>query len=593
MIAGGMSRRVAGAITGAAAGAWLALVPAVAVLAVNPWFLDAAGTYLALVTAPLAALGALLGARRGGRRARWTALGLAVAAVPALAWGWPRPGQVQGVRLLVVGVDGATFDVIDAMEGELPAFAAMQHDGARARLMSMDPMFSPLLWTTMATGEPPEEHGVFGFHVQSTDCRAARFWDVMGADGLSVGTWKWLVTYPPQRDLAFQVPAWLAPGPETWPEDLSFAKALELSRRMARRQVGAARSLPDLGWDAVRHGVRWSTVVRAAWTLARQRLSERDSVQSYYDGQVLRVWMDRDVFVATLHRTAPDVATFTMYATDAVPHRMWRYHEPAAFPGTPEADVARWGEAVRDVYRQADAVLGALRAEVGPGAATVVVSDHGFRAMAASETGRSFAPRTERLAARLAAEVGPVDVSRRGRKLVVAATGPDPGAERAAVEAWLGGVLRASTGQPLYRWEGVPDRPGAVGLTLAEGAFDARELSGDRVGDDPLGAFVSLTEAYSGDHDPAGVFLAAGPGIAAGARLGDLGLLDVAPTLLALVGLPQAEDMAGEVPAALWEAAPALPAGPESYDGLAAGRDFVDGSAGVNEELLRALGYVE
>lgn len=590
-----MGRRSAGSYNGAAAGATAALAAALGMQVLNPWFLDAPWAYLALVSLPLAALGALVGARVGaaGARRGQILLFATLLGVPGVSSLWRRPPPSGDTRLFVFGADGATWDVIDPLGLELPTFQALASEGARAPLRSQDPMFSPLLWTTMASGKPPDEHGIHGFHVQATDCVAARFWDVMEAAGLSVGTYKWLVTYPPSKILAFQVPAWLAPGPETWPPDLAFIKEIELSHRLSRKQVQTSRGAVAQAWDGARHGLRFSTLVAAARFAAVERFSRPDPLRAYFDGQILRVWMDRDVFVATLHHLDPEVATFTDYATDAVPHRFWRYREPALFPGTDPALVARWGQAVNDAYRQADRVLAELRREVGPQARVVVLSDHGHHALPPDVAGHGIGPRTERLSARLNALVGPVDVCRLGHKLVVGLTGPDPVAEAAALQTWTTAFTVASTGLALFRTEPVPDQPRAVGLAMVDQAVSATPLDQDRVGGEPLSDYLVQVEAFSGDHAPLGVFLAAGPGLGAGRRLPEMSILDVAPTLLALVDLPAAEDMAGTVPSGLFVQPPTLPPRPASYDNLVAKRQLMQGTAGVNEEQLRALGYIQ
>lgn len=53
--------------------------------------------------------------------------------------------------------------------------------------------------------------------------------------------------------------------------------------------------------------------------------------------------------------------------------------------------------------------------------------------------------------------------------------------------------------------------------------------------------------AISGDHHPEGVFIAAGPGIRRGYALQNASVLDVTPTLLALMDLPIGQDMDGRV----------------------------------------------
>jgi len=60
-------------------------------------------------------------------------------------------------------------------------------------------------------------------------------------------------------------------------------------------------------------------------------------------------------------------------------------------------------------------------------------------------------------------------------------------------------------------------------------------------------------------HRPYGIFAAAGPGIRSGGRVFGGGLLDVAPTLLTLLGLPAAADMPGRVLAEVVEGTEAPP----------------------------------
>ncbi|MBK7758636.1 MAG: alkaline phosphatase family protein [Deltaproteobacteria bacterium] len=192
------------AVNAALLGASLAPMPglliALGVSVLNPWFIDSVGLLLLLlVLAPAvvgAVFGGLIGLRRPRARAPRAPVALTGAAALALAL-WPEP-RPDPVKVLVVGIDGATYDLIDPMiaAGELPALKSMATEGSRGVLMSMEPMFSPLLWTTMASGRPPEEHGIHGFHTRATDVLVPRLWDIAESEGLRIGIYKWLVTYP-------------------------------------------------------------------------------------------------------------------------------------------------------------------------------------------------------------------------------------------------------------------------------------------------------------------------------------------------------------------------------------------------------------
>lgn len=526
----------------------------------NPWFNDLA----ALASVPgVAALGLAERGRRG------PALLTSLAALGWLATA-QAPTTPAAARMLVMGIDGATFDVIDAEE--LPALHALAREGTRGTLRATEPMFSPLLWTTIASGRPPEDHGIRGFRVHADACRVARFWDVVEASGLRVGLWKWLVDYPPREVPGFWVPSWLAPGPETWPEALSPVKELELSRRTRRRQVETRHGTAALGWGLVREGLRLSTALRALSWLAWAPLADTPTTE--VTQQLIRGRIDRDVFVAQLHRLSPDVATFTYYGVDALGHLYWDRHEAG-------------GDEVRAAYAQADAILGELRGELGPDARVVVVSDHGFRAMrgasgANGPAGR-FTPRTERLRARLTSALGhPVDVTRVGHKLTVATSTEQRQAARAAIEGW-----RDARGAAAFRVEDTP--AGTLGLTLTDELVDAERLARDTVGGEPFADYVALDVAFTGTHEARGVFLAAGPGVTAGAVLPEVRLLDVAPTVLAGLGLPASTEMPGASVIAGWEELPRV----EDHDHLLAGFRWLHAEEGVDEARLKALGYVE
>jgi hypothetical protein len=317
-------------------------------------------------------------------------------------------------------------------------------------------------------------------------------------------------------------------------------------------------------------GLRWSTVrdglAYKALRQDRMPAKKRDPLV-----QRLRMLIDRDVFVAELHRSRPNVATLTMYATDALGHSHWGINH---------------NRVIRLAYGLSDDVLGEAVAAAGPQARVLVLSDHGFRSAAPQDRVRRRRATTEGLRALLSAQVGPVDVARVGHKVTVSALSDEPAVTMAAVQAFLAELSVDQTGRVLYQFEPVPGQDFALGLTLSEGAFDPAKLAELTVGEQPLSDFVRLAAGQSGEHDPRGIAVLAGPGIPPGA-MGDVSQLDVAPTVLSLLGIPVAGDMPGQS----WvdEVGPRV----DSYDHLAPAQGPVDVPADVDEVQLRALGYVE
>jgi predicted AlkP superfamily phosphohydrolase/phosphomutase len=67
-----------------------------------------------------------------------------------------------GEKVLLLGFDGATWSAIDPLmeQGLMPNFKAFLDEGIGAPLQTSQPTLSAILWTTIATGKTSEGHGV-------------------------------------------------------------------------------------------------------------------------------------------------------------------------------------------------------------------------------------------------------------------------------------------------------------------------------------------------------------------------------------------------------------------------------------------------
>ena len=81
------------------------------------------------------------------------------------AGGAPQPASGPPGRVILFGIDGADWQVIDPLmaSGRMPNMARVVREGTRGVLQSMEPSASPALWTTVATGVSPQRHGIHGF----------------------------------------------------------------------------------------------------------------------------------------------------------------------------------------------------------------------------------------------------------------------------------------------------------------------------------------------------------------------------------------------------------------------------------------------
>lgn len=106
----------------------------------------------------------------------------------------PLPSVIEAEKrptLLVIGLDGATLDAILplARQGHLPFFARLIEDGAYARLDGFPPAWPAALWTTLATGRLPYEHGILGDEIYPFDLLAPAAFLALLPRGIGFSHW--------------------------------------------------------------------------------------------------------------------------------------------------------------------------------------------------------------------------------------------------------------------------------------------------------------------------------------------------------------------------------------------------------------------
>jgi predicted AlkP superfamily phosphohydrolase/phosphomutase len=549
-------------------------------------------------------------------------------------------------RVFAVGLDGATLDLIRpwAAEGKLPNLARIMDEGSYGTLESTIPPVTGPAWVSFMTGKNPGKHGVGDFLQRSTgqyqralaDSRSVRcepFWVTAGRQGKKVGIVNVPVTYPPYEVNGFLISGLLTPRstdeyayPSGLVEELRGAVGgyrvnldhfysegagdrflADLRELVDIRKRAAQYLMKRYEWDFFMvHFIATDWVQHFLWHCldpTHPRHNEREA--KLYGDAILEIYqcVDRALgeLVAGLDR---DTVLLVMSDHGFGPFHKYIYLNNWLL----EKGLLslKKGLATRFKY-----VL--FRAGLTPSALYQALARLKLVRVAfkASKKQRYDLLSTFFLSSQdidwrstkaySSGNIGQVFVNVKGREPhgIV-----DPGSEYEAVRdqiiALLADLEDPETGVPviehIYRREEIYNGPYVD--QMADILFLPVNLEYIATG---LSEFVSNAViapsfAYSGTHRMEGVFALRGDGIKAGLEVEGVRIIDMAPTLLHVMGLPVPRDMDGTVLTDLMDegfvASRPVRYSDEEELSSTTGPGLTDEEAQEVRERLRGLGYV-
>lgn len=542
-----------------------------------------------------------------------------------------RPKPTTTPTVAVIGLDGATPEVVDALlaAGELPNLAALIARGICTPLRSATPVNRWAAWPSLMTGKYPGKHGVFdrvrreGYCervIGHDDIGVETLWETLGKHGLRICMMGVPVTYPPPRIAGALIAGGPMPvGTHTYPARLAdglylaapgyppLSSSADCGRILALRGPGALARHVEYCFDVG---------LRAALYLLR-----RDS------------W---DAFVCVFGE-------------------LDRVQQIAPWPPSGAGADSAWRRALlARCYRKADRVVGALVGAMGDAAAVALVSPYGMgenrrvfylnhwladqgwlaingRARRRLHVARSTVDQTcGALGYQLSGILGtlplwlprieptpPLALVDWGRTRASAASGDDdgirlnvrgrepqglvePGAEyenmRDALMAMLSQVRDPDDGEAIvawarrreevYRGSYVDRAPDIVYATRDHACSQSDRLDTSCA----LGANASRP----GGPRPQGMLVLAGAAIAPHAEGAECRIVDLAPTLLHVLGLPAADDSDGKILSDVFDEDYRRRAGaePQAPRPLDEGDGYSPQEQRAVAERLRALGQM-
>ena len=269
--------------------------------------------------------------------------------------------SVTQEKLLLIGIDGATFDVIDPLlkAGKLPHLSRIIQKGCRATLNSLLIPTSPLSWSSIVTGKNAGKHRIFHFTEKIPGHYSIRFmnagmrhgqavWKILSRHGKRVIVVNVPITYPPDQVSGYMVSGFDAPDeksnythPPQLAEDIKKwigPYTIDLRLRSSVTKGKRAQVLQD---------ARKMEEKKAALTC---KLMKKDN------------W---------------DFLMIVFNICDRIQHWFWQYMDTNHQNYTAE-EAEIYGDAIFQSYQTADMLIGRLLDEAPESSRVMVISDHGF-----------------------------------------------------------------------------------------------------------------------------------------------------------------------------------------------------------------------
>jgi predicted AlkP superfamily phosphohydrolase/phosphomutase len=520
------------------------------------------------------------------------------------------------MKVFVLGLDGATWDLVSplAAQGRLPNLARLMGKGASGTLRSIFPPLSPVAWTGIMTGKNSGKHGIFEFLEYSHNPLQGRVnssraiqtelvWEVAGRHGKSTVAGGVPMSYPARQTPGFFLGDFLSPAdaPDFASDPVLFAELeaaigpyrpwstavhdggneagalLELTEFLDHHLKAVQFLMKRCPWDLFMFDLMATDRIQHelwhAWEPTHREAKGRDlsSIRAGY----IDFWQRLDDGVGEIEANLPPDTTLLLISDHGFGPIEWYVNFNVWL-------LERGDIALQDSFYVKQKKWFYDRGVTPQGFYNVMVK----LGLAEQRVGRFRGKQTggiERLAesaflskrhidwsktrAYSQGNFGQIFVNQEGRQPQGCVKPEDVRPLLDDLKAGLLAIPHPETGEPLV--EKVLEREDLYHGPHAHLAPDLTVVLRDwryrTIGlhDFTTNKLISPSFGPTGDHRMEGVLIASGPSVQAGATLGEsANLLDIAPTILHLLGVPVPADMDGRFLAELFDPAILAPATP-------------------------------
>lgn len=477
-------------------------------------------------------------------------------------------------KTLFIGLDGATFTVLDEMTRDLPGIGItmpflkqFMETGCRAKLRSTPNPLTPPAWVSIMTGRTPGSHGVYDFIraeekggdvyftlSDSRDILTETIWSMASRQNRTIVALNFPITAPPKP-----VAGSLIPGFVPWKHLRRNTTPPELYDRL--------KEIPDFDPKEL------------AWDFDREKQSleimTEEDTENWVSYHIPRDEQWFRIAEKLLREDNPDLMAVLFDGVDKLQHQVWSFVDPALVPTNPTPWQKRVRELCLEYFRKLDSYIEKLVKLAGPNTQVFMASDHGFTATTEIVRINSFLHEkgyltwkeiddSEATKRREASWFANLDwdktlaycrtPSSNGITIRIAEHPGKPGIQPEEYEAFRDKLIHDLENfkdpnteeriiQAIYKREDVYSGQAmkeAPDLTLVLRDYGFVSIKN-------VLPIVEPREVPAGTHHPDGIFLAGGNGIKSG-FVGELHqIVDVTATMLYSLGLPIPKDQEGQV----------------------------------------------
>ena len=305
----------------------------------------------------------------------------------------------KDAKVLVIGWDAADWRAIRPLleEGKMPNLQKMMDEGVHGNVSTLNPVLSPMLWSSIATGKRPYKHGIHGFSEPTPDGKAVR--PITNVSRKSKAVWNMLN----QVGKKCNVVAWWPSHPAEPIDGVMVSNWYQTARQIKNADLDPEIGKPRPGT----HGWKDNQWAMAPGTVHPPRLAENlqefrfhpMELDAEHVGPFIPKFMEvdqrKDQRLSGFAKTLSDTVSVHGAATalmqlepwdfmavyydgiDHFGHGFMKYHPPRQ-EWIKEEDFEIYKGVVEGGYRFHDMMLGAMLQLAGPETTVILLSDHGF-----------------------------------------------------------------------------------------------------------------------------------------------------------------------------------------------------------------------